>query len=137
MSDVRTSKSKPTPLIPSDVLTQVPSNILILKVKPSLYIGGVTAAWGIVSMCQAFTKNFAGLFMCRFILGLVEGPFLPGVFLLLSCWYKRSELPPRIAILYGANMLASAFGGLIAAGIISRMENKLNRPAWVCSLLYR
>ncbi|RDW92712.1 uncharacterized protein DSM5745_00034 [Aspergillus mulundensis] len=112
------------------VLTQVPSNILILKVKPSLYIGLVTAGWGIVSMCQAFTTNFAGLFMCRFILGLIEGPFLPGVFLLLSCWYKRSELPPRIAILYGANMLASAFGGLIAAGIISRMENKLNRPAW-------
>ncbi|KAL5049333.1 hypothetical protein BDW71DRAFT_204598 [Aspergillus fruticulosus] len=112
------------------VLTQVPSNILILKVKPSLYIGFVTAGWGIVSMCQAFTTNFAGLFMCRFILGLIEGPFLPGVFLLLSCWYKRCELPPRIAILYGANMLASAFGGLIAAGIISRMENKLDRPAW-------
>ncbi|KAL2808889.1 major facilitator superfamily domain-containing protein [Aspergillus granulosus] len=112
------------------VLTQVPSNILILKVKPSLYIGCVTAAWGIISMCQAFTTNFAGLFMCRFTLGLVEGPFLPGVFLLLSCWYKRSELPPRIAILYGANMLASAFGGLIAAGIISQMEDKLNRPAW-------
>ncbi|KAL4739948.1 major facilitator superfamily domain-containing protein [Aspergillus similis] len=112
------------------VLTQVPSNILILKVKPSLYIGFVTAGWGIVSMCQAFTTNFAGLFMCRFILGLIEGPFLPGVFLLLSCWYKRSELPPRIAILYGANMLASAFGGLIAAGIISRMENKQHRPAW-------
>jgi hypothetical protein len=32
-------------------------------------------------------------------------------------------------------MLASAFGGLIAAGIISRMEDKLNRPAWVISTL--
>ncbi|KAL6237482.1 hypothetical protein BDW75DRAFT_228669 [Aspergillus navahoensis] len=112
------------------VLTQVPSNIPIPKVKPSVYIGFVTAGWGIVSICQAFTSSFAGLFMCRFILGLIEGPFLPGVFLLLSCWYKRSELPPRIAILYGANMLASAFGGLIATGIISRMENKLHRPAW-------
>lgn len=105
-----------------NVLTQVPSNILILKVKPSLYIGFVTAGWGVVSMCQAFTTNFPGLLMCRFILGPIEGPLLPGVFLLMSCWYKRSELP-RIAILYGANMLASAFGGLIAAGIISRMQN--------------
>lgn len=49
----------------------------------------------------------------------------------MSCWYKRTELPPRIAFLYGANMLASAFGGLIAAGIIARMEGKLGRPAWV------
>ncbi|KAJ5524762.1 hypothetical protein N7494_011412 [Penicillium frequentans] len=68
--------------------------------------------------------------MCRFVLGLVEGPFLPGVFFLMSCWYKRSELPPRIALLYGANMLASAFGGLIAAGIVARMQDKMGRPAW-------
>ena len=82
-------------------------------------------------MSQAFTRNFTGLLVCRLVLGLVEGPFLPGVFFLMSCWYKRSELPPRIALLYGANMLASAFGGLIAAGIVARMEGKLGRPAWV------
>ncbi|PLB50641.1 MFS general substrate transporter [Aspergillus steynii IBT 23096] len=112
------------------IITQLPSNVIITKVKPSLYIGLVTAAWGLVSLCQAFTRNFAGLFICRIVLGLVEGPFLPGVFFLMSCWYKRSELPPRIAFLYGANMLASAFGGLIAAGIVARMEGKLGRPAW-------
>ncbi|KAL4889021.1 major facilitator superfamily domain-containing protein [Aspergillus ambiguus] len=112
------------------VITQLPSNVLILRVKPSLYIGFVTAGWGVVSMCQAFTTNFPGLFMSRFVLGLIEGPFLPGVFFLMSCWYKRSELPPRIAILYGANMLASSFGGLIAAGIVARMDGKLGRPAW-------
>ncbi|KAJ5947398.1 hypothetical protein N7466_000413 [Penicillium verhagenii] len=112
------------------ILTQLPSNLIITKVKPSIYIGVTTAAWGIVSMCQAFTHNFAGLFMCRFVLGLVEGPFLPGVFFLMSCWYKRSELPPRIALLYGANMLATAFGGLIAAGIVARMQDKMGRPAW-------
>jgi MFS family permease len=114
-----------------DIITQLPSNLVITKVKPSVYIGVVTAAWGVVSMCQAFTHNFAGLFISRFILGLVEGPFLPGVFFLMSCWYKRSELPPRIALLYGANMLASAFGGLIAAGIVARMKGKMGRPAWV------
>lgn len=115
----------------TDVMTQLPSNILITKIKPSLYICLVTAGWGVASMCQAFTKNFAGLLMNRFTLGLVEGPFLPGVMFLMSCWYKRSELPPRIAFLYGANMLATAFGGLIAAGIIARMEGKFGRPAWV------
>ncbi|KAJ5099422.1 hypothetical protein N7532_006423 [Penicillium argentinense] len=112
------------------ILTQVPSNLVITKVKPSIYIGIVTAGWGIVSMCQAFTRTFAGLFMSRFVLGMIEGPFLPGVFFLMSCWYKRAELPPRIALLYGANMLASAFGGLIAAGIVARMEGKMGRPAW-------
>ncbi len=115
----------------TDVITQLPSNVYITKVRPSIYIGCVTSAWGLVSMCQGFTKNLTGLACARFILGLVEGPFLPGVFFLMSCWYKRSELPPRLAFLYGANMLATAFGGLIAAGIVSQMEGVHGRPAWV------
>ncbi|KAF2656246.1 MFS general substrate transporter [Lophiostoma macrostomum CBS 122681] len=112
------------------VITQVPSNLIITKVRPSIYICCITSAWGVVSMCQAFTRNYDGLFASRFILGLVEAPFLPGVFFLMSCYYKRTELPPRMAILYGSNMLASAFGGLIAAGIISQMEGAAGRPAW-------
>jgi MFS family permease len=116
-----------------DVITQLPSNLIITKVRPSWYICCVTSAWGIVSMSQAFSKNYGGLMALRFILGLVEAPFLPGVFFLMSCYYKRSELPPRMAILYGSNMLASSFGGLIAAGIISQMEGKAGRPAWVSS----
>lgn len=133
----------------SDVLTQVPSNMIIGKVKPSYYICGVTAAWGIVSLCQGFTKNFGGLAAARFILGLVEGssafprihskqpwpdidnfiaPFLPGVFFLLSTWYKLTELPPRIAILYGGNIIATAFSGLIAAG--SKCPRFSTRRIW-------
>ncbi|OMP86159.1 putative transporter [Diplodia seriata] len=112
------------------VITQVPSNLIIGKVRPSLYICGITSAWGVVSMCQGFTKDFASLAVTRTILGLVEAPFLPAVFVLMSCWYKRTELPVRVAILYGGNMLATAFSGLIAAGITSRMEGAAGRPSW-------
>ena len=37
----------------------------------------------------------------RFLVGILEGPFLPGVIFLLSCWYKKEELGKRIAFLYG------------------------------------
>ncbi|PMD49866.1 uncharacterized protein K444DRAFT_604822 [Hyaloscypha bicolor E] len=59
-----------------------------LKLRPSIYICCVIPAWSIVSMSQAFTRNFAGLSASRFILGLVEAPFLPAVFFLMSGWYK-------------------------------------------------
>lgn len=49
----------------------------------------------------------------------------------LSCWYTKDELPSRIAIFYSGYTLASAFGGLIAAGIISSMEGLGGYPAWV------
>ncbi|KAF6808785.1 hypothetical protein CPLU01_15618 [Colletotrichum plurivorum] len=111
-------------------ITQVPSNLIIGKVRPSYYICLITSLWGVLSMCQGFTTNFSELAAVRFILGLVEAPFLPAVFVLMSCWYTRRELPPRIAILYGGNMVATAFSGLIAAGIVSKMEGKAGRPSW-------
>lgn len=104
--------------------------MIIGKVRPSLYICIITALWGVISLSQGFAKNFTQLFALRFVLGLVEAPFLPAVFVVLSCWYKRTELPPRIAILYGGNMVSSAFSGLIAAGITSRMENVAGRASW-------
>ncbi|KAK8857004.1 MFS general substrate transporter [Apiospora arundinis] len=111
-------------------ITQVPSNMIIGKVRPSLYICLITSLWGVLSMSQGFTQNFSQLAAVRFILGLVEAPFIPAVFVLGICWYTRAELPPRIAILYGGNMIATAFSGLIAAGITSRMEGAAGRPAW-------
>lgn len=104
--------------------------MIIGKVRPSYYICFITSAWGIVSMCQGFVRDFAGLATARFILGLVEAPFLPAVFVVLSTWYTRKELPPRVAILYGGNMLATAFSGLLAAGITSRMGGVAGRPSW-------
>lgn len=65
---------------PTDVLTQVPSNMIIGKVRPSYYICLVTSLWGVLSMSQGFTKNFAQLASVRFILGLVEGMFVVGTF---------------------------------------------------------
>lgn len=56
-----------------DVITQLPSKLMIRKVRPSIFICCVTSAWGMMSMSQAFTRNFAGLFASRFILGVVEG----------------------------------------------------------------
>ncbi|KAF4120052.1 transporter [Geosmithia morbida] len=112
------------------IITQVPSNMIIGKVRPSYYICLITALWGILSMCQGFTRDFAELASVRFLLGLVEAPFLPAVFVLMSCWYNRRELPPRVAILYGGNMLATAFSGLIAAGITDRMQDVAGRPSW-------
>ncbi|KPM45736.1 hypothetical protein AK830_g759 [Neonectria ditissima] len=112
------------------IITQIPSNMIIGKVRPSYYICLVTSLWGIVSMSQGFAKNYSQLYALRFVLGLVEAPFLPAVFVIMSCWYKRSELPPRIAILYGGNMMSAAFSGLIAAGITSRMDNVAGRASW-------
>lgn len=100
----------------------IPSNMLLSIFKPSIYLPTVVIIWGIVSGATGFVQNHAGLVALRFLVGVTEAPYFPGCIFFLSCWYTRSELPSRIAAFYSGYTLSSAFGGLIAAGIINGMD---------------
>jgi len=56
------------------VLMQVPSNMLITKVRPSMYMSGWMVIWAIVSGCTALVQSYGGLVACRFLLGITEAP---------------------------------------------------------------
>lgn len=108
----------------------VPSNLLLSVIKPRVYIPLVVAIWGIVAGSSGFTSSFAGIVVVRVLTGVTEAPFFVGSIFLLSCWYKRSELPLRISIFYSGYTLSSAFGGLIGAGIIGNMDGVGGYRSW-------
>lgn len=99
------------------ILGQIPSNMLITRLRPSYYMSSCMALWAVVSALTALSKDFTGLLLTRFFLGVVEAPYYPGALYLLSIFYTRKEIATRISILYTGNILATAFAGLIAAGI--------------------
>ena len=108
----------------------VPSNMLLSMFKPRWYLPTVVIIWGIVSGATGFVQNFPGLVVLRFLVGVTEAPYFPGCIFFLSSWYKKDELPSRIAIFYTGYTLASAFGGLIAAGIVNGMEGAGGYGSW-------
>ncbi|CAN9294915.1 unnamed protein product [Alternaria alternata] len=99
------------------VLMQIPSNMLITRIRPGIYMSTWMFVWAIVSACTALVQNFGGLVACRFFLGITEAPFYPGATYMLSIFYTRKEVATRIALLYCAQILATGFSGLIAAGV--------------------
>jgi MFS family permease len=102
---------------------QLPSNLLLTRIRPSIYLGLVMVVWGVVSAAQASVKSFGGMLACRIMLGVVEAPFFPGGFMLMSSWYTRAELAHGIAWFYSGNALANMFGGLLGAGILGNLHN--------------
>lgn len=56
----------------------MPSNIVLTRIKPSLYIPAAIFVWGGISMCMAAVQNFAGIVCVRVFLGFAESPFFPG-----------------------------------------------------------
>ncbi|OGM48191.1 MFS transporter [Aspergillus bombycis] len=103
------------------LLMQLPSNLLLTRVRPSLFLGITMAIWGVISACQAATQSFTGLVLARFFLGFVEAP---------SSWYTRQELSHRIAWFYAGSSLANAFGGLIGAGVLGNLDGAHHISGW-------
>ncbi|CAG8097262.1 unnamed protein product [Penicillium salamii] len=112
------------------LLMQLPSNLILTRVRPSLFLGIAMAIWGIISACQAAIASFSGLIVTRFFLGFVEAPFFPGAVMLMSSWYTRQELSHRIAWFYAGSSLANAFGGLIGAGVLGNLSGAQGIAGW-------
>ncbi|KAH8551949.1 major facilitator superfamily domain-containing protein [Umbelopsis sp. PMI_123] len=111
------------------IICEIPSNIIMKKVRPSRWIPTIMVTWGVIVMSMAACTNYAGLLVCRFLLGCVESGMLCGILYYLSFWYKRSEMGKRTGAIVCAVTLAGAIGGLLATGI-QYMDGALGHAAW-------
>ncbi|KUL84240.1 hypothetical protein ZTR_06954 [Talaromyces verruculosus] len=100
------------------VCSELPSNLVLKKASPRVWLPFLTILWGIITMCLGFIKGFGSFVAVRALLGIAEGGLLPGMVLYLSSFYKRSDLALRIGLFYTAASLSGAFGGLLARGLI-------------------
>ncbi|KAI0318574.1 MFS general substrate transporter [Amylostereum chailletii] len=108
---------------------EVPSNVFLKRLRPSLWLSGLMLLWGVMMTVQGLVHNYGGLLGMRWMLGMMEAGLFPGVNYYLSCWYKRSEFGIRAAIFFSAASVSGAFGGLLAAAI-ANMDGIGGKPAW-------
>jgi len=98
-------------------LLEVPSNIILKKMRPSYWMAILMFSWGTVMTLMGVVSSYGGLLAGRFFLGVTEAGFFPAATFLLTIWYRRFELQRRMAVFYVAASLAGAFSGLLAYGI--------------------
>jgi len=96
---------------------EYPTNRLLQRLPLAKYTSFNIFVWGGILACMAATKDFAGLMVVRFFLGLFEASVSPGFALFTSQWYKVSEQGARTGIWFSFNGFAQIFGGLVAYGI--------------------
>ncbi|KAG7046537.1 MFS general substrate transporter [Colletotrichum scovillei] len=113
------------------ILVDVPSNWIVKKVRAGVYLPTLITCWGIVSTFLGFTKSFAGLVICRLLLGLFEGGLLGGIVVYLAMFYRRHQMLYRIGLFYCAAPLSGAFGGLLATGLATIRHGGYNRWPWI------
>jgi len=99
------------------IVFEIPSNLLLKRLRPHVWLSGCMFMFGLVSICQGLVQNYGGLLTTRFFLGVFEAGMFPGCFYLIGMWYKRSEAQRRYSFFFSSTTLAGAFGGLLASAI--------------------
>jgi len=92
---------------------EIPSNMILHKVGARIWIARIMITWGIVVVLTGFAQSAAHLYILRFLLGVAEAGFFPGIILYLTYWFKENERSIATAVL----IMALPIGGLIGAPI--------------------
>jgi hypothetical protein len=97
---------------------ELPSQLISKRLGPDNWIPVQMVAWSIVASSQAALTGRASYFICRALLGLIEGGFIPDVILYLSYFYKNKELPVRLSFFWGAYIITGILGAFFAFGLL-------------------
>lgn len=108
---------------------EVPSNLLLKRLRPSIWLPTIMVAWGTVMTLMGTVQNYKGLLIARLFLGVTEAGLYPGVAYYITLWYVRKEGQLRQAMFFSAASVAGAFSGLLAFGI-AKMDGVGGYEGW-------
>ena len=101
---------------------EVPSNLLLQRIGARKTIMRITIGWGLTSIATMFVQTPAMFYALRFLLGVFEAGFYPGIILYLTNWFPND----RRATAFGMFMSASAFAGVIGGPLAGNIMTGLN-----------
>lgn len=109
---------------------QIPANVIITKVRPSIMLPAVVFVWGAIVCFMALVTNYQGLYGLRICLGFAEAAFYPGIVFLLGSWYTKEELGTRTAVFVAGSQVSGAFSGLISGAIATSLDGVNGMRGW-------
>ncbi|WFU27330.1 MFS transporter [Bradyrhizobium sp. CB1717] len=110
-------------------LFEVPSNIILHKIGARIWIARVMITWGLVSAAMAFVQGPTSFYILRFLLGVAEAGFFPGIILYLSYWFPARQRAAVTALFMAAAPLSTVLGSPIS-GALLEMDGLLGFKGW-------
>lgn len=111
-------------------LFEVPSNVLMHKIGARRTISRIMVIWGLVSAGMAFVETPMQFYVMRFLLGLAEAGFYPGILLYLTYWFPAGRRAKAIATFMLAIPFAGVFGGPLSGWLLDGMNGFHGMKGW-------
>ncbi|MCC7010215.1 MAG: MFS transporter [Acidobacteria bacterium] len=111
-------------------LFEVPSNVVLHRVGARLWIGRIMISWGLVSAAFVFVETPLTFYALRFLLGIAEAGFYPGIILYLTYWFPSDRRARVIALFMTAIPVSGIFGGPLSGWIMAAFHGTSGWAGW-------
>lgn len=109
---------------------EVPSNMLLKKFGARMWIARIMISWGVISSCMIFVRGAGSFYALRFLLGLAEAGFFPGIIFYLTLWYPSKHRSTRTAWFVAAIAVSGVIGNPVSGWIMDRLSGALQLAGW-------
>jgi ACS family tartrate transporter-like MFS transporter len=99
-------------------LLEIPSNLALHRFGARKWMARIMITWGLISACTMFVQGPLSFYAVRFLLGVAEAGFFPGMILYLSYWYPARERARAVGVFMSAIAISYAIGAPISGGIM-------------------
>jgi MFS family permease len=111
-------------------LFEVPSNVILQRVGAKAWIARIMISWGLISAATMFVDTAGTFYAMRFLLGVAEAGFFPGVILYLTYWFPRTHRARMTAAFMTAVAVAGVIGGPVSGWIMGRLDGAGGMAGW-------
>ena len=103
-------------------LFEVPSNVLLNRYGARVWIARILVTWGIIAASTAFAESATQLYVLRFLLGVAEAGFFPGIIVYLTYWFRSKELATTVALFTAAIPVSYIIGAPLSTWIMDNIS---------------
>ncbi|KAH8903564.1 MFS general substrate transporter [Coniochaeta sp. PMI_546] len=111
------------------IIGEIPSNVLLTRIRPSIYIPTLQVVYTGLTLCSAGITNTTQLYVLRFLIGLAEAGYYPGLQYMIGSWYRKDEMAKRACILNASGSLAMLFSGFLMTAVTG-LGGRGSLPGW-------
>jgi ACS family tartrate transporter-like MFS transporter len=103
-------------------LFEIPSNLILHRVGARKWIARILLTWGLVAILTGFVQNAPQLYVARFLLGVAEAGFFPGILYYLTYWFRQRDQALAIGLFLASLPTASIVGGPASGWILDHVH---------------
>ncbi len=103
-------------------LFEIPSNLILERVGARVWIARIMISWGAVAMAMAAVRGAPSFYLLRFLLGVAEAGFFPGIIVYLTYWFPAPQRARAVALFMTASALAGVIGGPVSGAVLATGE---------------